>query len=90
MHVDLHMLRVLMLHEIDGEVDGADVVAVDEGGALKGAVACGARGGANASRRPLPRRWLQLGIQPLRWSGRQRAAAWWPRRRDWHLEIRYS
>jgi hypothetical protein len=32
------MLRALMLHEIGGEVDGADVVAVDEGGALKGAV----------------------------------------------------
>jgi hypothetical protein len=32
------MLRALMLHGIGGEVDGADVVAVDEGGALKGAV----------------------------------------------------
>jgi hypothetical protein len=32
------MLRVLMLHGIDGEVDDADVVALDEGGALKGAV----------------------------------------------------
>lgn len=31
------MLRVLMLHGIGGEVDGADV-AVDEGGALKGVV----------------------------------------------------
>jgi hypothetical protein len=28
--VDLHMLRALMLHRIGGEVDGADVVAVDE------------------------------------------------------------
>jgi hypothetical protein len=27
-----------MLHGIGGEVDGADVVAVDEGGALKGVV----------------------------------------------------
>jgi hypothetical protein len=36
--VDLHMLRALMLHEIGGEVDGADVVTVDEGDALKGAV----------------------------------------------------
>jgi hypothetical protein len=27
-----------MLHRIGGEVDGADVVALDEGGALKGAV----------------------------------------------------
>jgi hypothetical protein len=35
---DLHMLRVLTLHEIGGEVDGADVVAVDEGGTLKGAI----------------------------------------------------
>jgi hypothetical protein len=32
------MLRALMLHRIGGEVDGTDVVAVDEGGALKGAV----------------------------------------------------
>jgi hypothetical protein len=36
--VDLHMLHALMLHEIGGEVDGADVVALDEGGVLKGAV----------------------------------------------------
>jgi hypothetical protein len=26
---DLHMLRALMLHGISGEVDGADVIAVD-------------------------------------------------------------
>jgi hypothetical protein len=36
--VDLHMLRALMLHWIGGEVDDTDVVAVDEVGALKGAV----------------------------------------------------
>jgi hypothetical protein len=35
--VDLHVLRALMLHEIGGEVDRA-VIAVDEGGALKGDV----------------------------------------------------
>jgi hypothetical protein len=29
------VLRALMLHGIGGEVDRADVVAVDEGGALK-------------------------------------------------------
>jgi hypothetical protein len=34
--VDLHMLRALMLHGIGGEVDRADVVAVDEGGTLRG------------------------------------------------------
>jgi hypothetical protein len=34
--VDLHVLRVLMLHEIGGEVDRADVV-VDEGVTLEGA-----------------------------------------------------
>jgi hypothetical protein len=34
--VNLHVLRALMLHGIGGEVDRADVVAVDEGGALKG------------------------------------------------------
>jgi hypothetical protein len=32
------VLRVLMLHGIGGEVDRADVVTVDEGGALKGTV----------------------------------------------------
>jgi hypothetical protein len=29
------MLRALMLHGIGGKVDGADVVAVDKGDALK-------------------------------------------------------
>jgi hypothetical protein len=29
--VDLDMLRALVLNGVDGEVDGADVVAVDEG-----------------------------------------------------------
>jgi hypothetical protein len=32
------VLRVLMLHGSGEEVDRADVVAVDEGGPLKGAV----------------------------------------------------
>jgi hypothetical protein len=32
------VLRALMLHGIGGEVDRANVVAVDEGGALKGVV----------------------------------------------------
>ena len=36
--VDLHMLRALMLHGIGGEVDHADVVAVDEGYMLEGVV----------------------------------------------------
>jgi hypothetical protein len=36
--VDLHVLRVLILHEIGGEIDHADVVAVDEGGVLEGVV----------------------------------------------------
>jgi hypothetical protein len=36
--VDLHVLRALMLHGIGGEIDRADVVAVDEGGMLEGAV----------------------------------------------------
>jgi hypothetical protein len=36
--VDLHMLRALMLHKVGEEVDRADVVAVDEGGALEGIV----------------------------------------------------
>jgi hypothetical protein len=36
--VYLHMLRALMLHGIGGEVDGIDVVVVDEGGTLEWAV----------------------------------------------------
>jgi hypothetical protein len=35
---NLHVLCALVLHGIGGEVDHADVVAVDEGGALEGAV----------------------------------------------------
>jgi hypothetical protein len=33
MKINLHMLRVLMLNGVDGEVHGADVVAVDESAA---------------------------------------------------------
>jgi hypothetical protein len=29
--VDLDMLRTLVLNEVGGEIDGADVVAIDEG-----------------------------------------------------------
>jgi hypothetical protein len=29
--VDLNMLRTLVLNEVDGEVDGADVVTVNKG-----------------------------------------------------------
>jgi hypothetical protein len=29
--VDLNMIRALVLNEVDGEVDGTDVVTVDEG-----------------------------------------------------------
>jgi hypothetical protein len=36
--VDLYVLRALMLHGVGGEVDRADVVAVDEGGTLEGSV----------------------------------------------------
>jgi hypothetical protein len=38
MQVDLYVLRALMLHEVGGEVDRTDVVAVDESGALEGTV----------------------------------------------------
>jgi nucleoside-triphosphatase THEP1 len=36
--VDLHVLRALMLHEINGEIDRADVVAIDKGGTHEGAM----------------------------------------------------
>jgi hypothetical protein len=38
--VDLHMLGALVLDGVGGEVDGADVVAVDEGAPGERAVAC--------------------------------------------------
>jgi hypothetical protein len=86
--VDLHMFRALMLHGVGGEVDRADVVAVDEGGALGGD--CGARGGAGAARRPLPRRWPRHGTRPQRWSERRRAVAWRTKRRGWRPGTRRS
>ena len=36
--VDLHVLHALVLHGIGGEVDHADIVAVDEGGTREGAL----------------------------------------------------
>jgi hypothetical protein len=36
--VDLHVLRTLVLHEIGGEIHRADVVAINQRGALDGAV----------------------------------------------------
>ena len=33
--VDFHVLGTLMLNRVGGEVDGADVVAVDEAGGLQ-------------------------------------------------------
>jgi len=36
--VDFHVLGALMLNGVGGEVDGADIVAVDEGGSLQGVV----------------------------------------------------
>jgi hypothetical protein len=36
--VDLHVLRVMMLHMIGWEVDSADVVTVDEDDTLEGVV----------------------------------------------------
>ena len=36
MEVDLHMFGALMLNRVGGEVDGADIVAVDEAGIVKG------------------------------------------------------
>ena len=34
--VDLHVLGALMLNGVGGEVDGADIVAVDEAGRVQG------------------------------------------------------
>jgi len=35
MEVDFHMLGALMLYRVGGEVDGADVVAVDDAGGVE-------------------------------------------------------
>jgi hypothetical protein len=32
MEIDLNMLRPLMLHRIAGEIDGTDVITIDQGG----------------------------------------------------------
>jgi hypothetical protein len=73
------MLRALMLHEVGGEVDHTDVVAVDEGGALEGTV-------------ELVEELAQPGglchavghsTRPQRWSERRRANAWPPKRQGW-------
>jgi hypothetical protein len=58
--VDLHTLRVMLLHGIGEEVDRANVVAVDEGGTRGG---YGAHGGTNGTRKP------------QHWSKRRRVAA---------------
>ena len=36
--VDLHVFSTLMLNRVGGEVDGADVVAVDEAGRVEGLI----------------------------------------------------
>jgi hypothetical protein len=36
--VDLHMLGALVLYKVDGEVNGADFVAIDEAGGVEGVV----------------------------------------------------
>lgn len=47
--VDLHILRVMLLHGIGEEIDHANVVAVDEGGTRGG---YGAHGRTNGARKP--------------------------------------
>jgi hypothetical protein len=47
--VDLHILCVILLHEIGEDVVRANVVAVDEGGTRGG---YGAHGGTNGARKP--------------------------------------
>jgi hypothetical protein len=59
MQVDLHVLRALMLHGIGGEIDCANVVAVDKDDTLEGG--CGAPGEAGAARRPRSCRWPHHG-----------------------------
>jgi hypothetical protein len=68
------MFHVLMLHEIGGEVDSADVVAVDEGGTLKGAIGTLNQGypllqyeGATPVRRLLVTR--RVAPDPTTWAG---------------------
>ena len=70
------MLRALMMHGIGGDVDWPDVVAVDKGGTLKGAVELLKK--LALARRPRPRCWPQRGTRPPHWSRRRRAATWRP------------
>jgi hypothetical protein len=61
--VDLHMLHAMVLHGIGGEVDRADVVAVDEWRSQGGYEAPRV---ADKARMPWPRRWPQRGTRPQR------------------------
>jgi hypothetical protein len=65
--VDLDMLRALVLDEVGGQVDGADIVAEDQGARGQGTLELVEQDGAKP---PQPRRWPRRGTRPRRWSGR--------------------
>jgi hypothetical protein len=67
------------VYGVGGEVDGADVVAVDKGGALEGVVEL-------VEELAQPR---GLG-RSRRWSGRRRADVWRSKRRGWRPKIQHS
>ena len=54
--VDLHMLRLLMLNGVGGEIHGADVVVVDERALGERAVELRQELATVVARTPLPRR----------------------------------
>jgi hypothetical protein len=75
--VEFHVLRVLMLHMV-GEVDHANIVAADKGGALEG---LWSSEGASGAKMPRSHRWPQRDTRPQRWSGRRHAFALRPKGR---------
>jgi hypothetical protein len=63
-NINLSMLDALILNGVGGEVDGADVVTVDQSGPRQGG--CAAPQAADEANTLLPRRWPRHGTSPQR------------------------
>jgi hypothetical protein len=77
--INLNMLGALVLNGVGGEVDGADVVAVDQSGPRQGAVQLHKQ--LSKPTRPLPHHWPRRGNLPQHSNGGWRSDAWRTRRR---------
>jgi hypothetical protein len=60
--INLNMFGALVLNMVDGEVDGAGIVVVDQSGPRQGG--CAAPQAADEASTPLPRRWPQRVTPP--------------------------